>query len=102
MGNRKVVNETRVLVVEDEDAVRELLAVTLEGAGYTPLAAADVPEAEHLMGERAPELILLDWMLPGMSGIEFTRRLRREQGRLHYNRLGRGNWARMTPSVAPC
>ena len=78
MGNRKVVNETRVLVVEDEDAVRELLVVTLEGAGYTPLPAGDVPEAERLMGERAPDLILLDWMLPGMSGIEFTRRLRKE------------------------
>ena len=78
MGTRKVVNETRILVVEDEDAVRELLVATLEGAGYLPLPAADVAEAEASMAERAPELILLDWMLPGMSGIEFTRRLRRE------------------------
>jgi two-component system phosphate regulon response regulator PhoB len=78
MGTRKVVNETRILVVEDEDAVRELLVATLEGAGYQPLSAADVAEAEASMAERAPELILLDWMLPGMSGIEFTRRLRKE------------------------
>jgi len=54
MGNRKVVNETRVLVVEDEDAVRELLVVTLEGAGYTPLPAGDVPEAERLMASGRP------------------------------------------------
>ncbi len=78
MGTRKVVNETRILVVEDEDAVRELLVATLEGAGYQPLSAGDAAEAEALMAERAPELILLDWMLPGMSGIEFTRRLRKE------------------------
>ena len=78
MGIRKVVNETRILVVEDEDAVRELLVATLEGAGYLPLAAADVAEAEASMAGRAPDLILLDWMLPGMSGIEFTRRLRKE------------------------
>jgi two-component system phosphate regulon response regulator PhoB len=76
---RKVVNETRVLVVEDEDAVRELVAVTVEGAGYTALQAADTTEAEHLLSERAPALILLDWMLPGQSGIEFTRRLRRDE-----------------------
>jgi len=78
MGNRKVVNEARILVVEDEDAVRELLAVTLEGAGYAVLLAADVAEAERLMGERAPHLILLDWMMPGTSGIEYTRRLRKD------------------------
>jgi len=79
MGMRKVVNETRVLVVEDEDAVRELVAVTLEGAGYAVLQAADTTEAEHLLSERSPALILLDWMLPGQSGIEFTRRLRRDE-----------------------
>jgi two-component system phosphate regulon response regulator PhoB len=78
MGNRQVVNEARVVVVEDEDAVRELLAVTLEGAGYTVLLAADVTEAERLMAERAPNLILLDWMMPGTSGIEYTRRLRKD------------------------
>lgn len=78
MGNRKVVNETRVLVVEDEDPVRELLVATLESAGYAPLAAGDVADAEQQMGARAPDLILLDWMLPGTSGIEFTRRLRKE------------------------
>ncbi len=79
MGTGKVVNETRVLVVEDEDAVRELVAVTLEGAGYTVLQAADATEAEHLLSERAPALILLDWMLPGQSGVELTRRLRRDE-----------------------
>jgi two-component system phosphate regulon response regulator PhoB len=78
MGTGKVINETCVLVVEDEDAVRELLAVTLAGAGYTVLEAADATEAEHLLAERPPALILLDWMLPGQSGIELTRRLRRD------------------------
>lgn len=75
-----MVADTRVLVVEDEDPVRELLAATLEGAGYKVLEASDAEQAKQLLGDQSPELLLLDWMLPGMSGLEFTRWLKREEG----------------------
>lgn len=69
-----------VLVVEDEEAVRELLVATLEGAGYDTLEAGDASQAQRLVGDEAPSLVLLDWMLPGMNGLEFTRWLKRDEG----------------------
>lgn len=75
-----MVAETRILVVEDEEPVRELLIATLEGGGYKVSAAPDAEVAQHLVGDRTPELVLLDWMLPGMSGLEFTRWLKRDEG----------------------
>lgn len=68
-----------ILVVEDEDAVRELITVTLEGAGYRVLGAADAEQAQRLLGDTLPALVLLDWMLPGMNGLEFTRWLKRDE-----------------------
>jgi len=65
-----------VLVVEDEPAIQELIAVNLEHAGHKVLRAADVPEAEALVRGELPDLVLLDWMLPGQPGIDFARRLR--------------------------
>ena len=70
--------EAKVLVVEDEEAVRALLATTLEGAGYGVVEAADAEQAQNQIGDRIPSLILLDWMLPGMSGLELTRWLKRD------------------------
>ncbi len=72
--------ETKILVVEDEDPVRELLTATLEGAGYEVAEAADAQTAQQLASDVQPDLILLDWMLPGMSGLEFTRWLKRDEG----------------------
>lgn len=69
---------TQILVVEDESAVRELLAATLMGAGYDVLEAASGSEAQQIVGDRDPALILLDWMLPGMSGLEFAKWLKRD------------------------
>ena len=66
------------MVVEDEYAVRELLAATLIGAGYEVLEAADGSAAQQLVGDQNPSLILLDWMLPGMSGLEFAKWLKRD------------------------
>lgn len=67
-----------ILIVEDEDAIRAMLIMVLEQAGFTPVAAADVQEAQKLLGESLPDLILLDWMLPGVSGVEWARRLKKE------------------------
>ena len=66
----------RILVVEDESAIQELLALNLEQAGYQTMLATDADQAFGKVHEVLPDLILLDWMLPGMSGLEFARRLR--------------------------
>ena len=66
----------RILVVEDEPAIQELLSLTLSEAGYRTLLASDAIEAYQHTQDVLPDLILLDWMLPGMSGIEFARKMR--------------------------
>lgn len=71
--------EQRVLVVEDETAIRDMIAFALKRAALLPMLAEDARVAQHLIAERLPDLILLDWMLPGSSGLEFARRLRREE-----------------------
>jgi two-component system phosphate regulon response regulator PhoB len=70
---------TQILVVEDEGSVRELLAATLTGAGYDVLEASTGSEAQQLVSDENPSLILLDWMLPGMSGLEFAKWLKRDE-----------------------
>ena len=67
-----------VLIVDDEPAIREMIAVALEMADYECLEAADALEAHALIIDRQPDIILLDWMLPGTSGIELARRLKKE------------------------
>jgi len=66
----------RILIVEDEDALSMLLRYNLEAEGYDVDTVARGDEAETHLKERAPDLIVLDWMLPGLSGIELCRRLR--------------------------
>lgn len=68
----------RVLVVEDEAALVTLLRYNLEKAGFDVAAAGDGEEAMVQVAERTPDLVLLDWMLPLVSGIEVCRRLRRD------------------------
>ena len=65
-----------VLVVDDEPTIAEIVARYLERAGYTTEIAPDGPEALRLSGERRPDLIVLDLMLPGLGGLEVLRRLR--------------------------
>ncbi|MFI3188822.1 phosphate regulon transcriptional regulatory protein PhoB [Crenothrix sp. D3] len=67
-----------ILVVEDEDAIRAMLIMVLEQAGFKPVAAADAQEAQNALDDALPDLILLDWMLPGISGVEWARRLKKE------------------------
>lgn len=71
--------EQRVLVVEDETAIRDMIAFALKRASLVPMLAEDTRTAQHLIADRLPDLVLLDWMLPGTSGLEFARRLRREE-----------------------
>ncbi|MCG3770578.1 MAG: Phosphate regulon transcriptional regulatory protein PhoB [Nitrosomonadaceae bacterium] len=66
-----------ILVVEDEPAIQELISYSLRQAGYVVFCAEDAEQAMSVVNEALPALVLLDWMLPGMSGVEFARALRR-------------------------
>lgn len=66
----------KILIVDDEEAIREMLGYTLMKEGYTCIEAEDVEEARDKIKSELPNLVLLDWMLPGMSGIDYARRLR--------------------------
>ena len=66
----------KILLVEDEAPIREMLGYTLMKAGYTLREAADVEQARPILAGDRPDLVLLDWMLPGMSGAEYARRIR--------------------------
>ncbi len=68
-----------ILIVDDEPAIREMIAIALEMADYKYMEAGDAREAHALIVDRKPDLILLDWMLPGTSGVEFARRLKRDE-----------------------
>jgi len=71
--------QPHVLVVEDEDALSELLQYNLKKEGFRVSVAADGEEAMMLVEERQPDVVVLDWMLPKISGIEVCRRLRSRQ-----------------------
>jgi two-component system phosphate regulon response regulator PhoB len=66
-----------ILVVEDEPAIQELISYGLRQAGHVTLCAGDAEQAMTIVNDVLPDLVLLDWMLPGMSGIEFAKLLRR-------------------------
>src|SRR3954451_9619225 len=66
----------RILIVEDEESLTLLLRYNLEKEGFLVEAVARGDEAEIRLKERTPDLVVLDWMLPGVSGIELCRRLR--------------------------
>jgi two-component system phosphate regulon response regulator PhoB len=69
---------TRILTVEDERPIREMVRMALERAGFEVVEAADAELAAVAIANQRPDLILLDWMLPGTSGIELARRLKRD------------------------
>jgi two-component system phosphate regulon response regulator PhoB len=68
-----------ILVVEDEPAIQELVSYNLELAGHRALRAENAERALEMVRTELPDLVVLDWMLPGMSGIEFARRLRSDK-----------------------
>ena len=67
-----------ILIVDDEASIRDMVAMTLELNGFDCLEAADAITAHSLIVDQRPDLVLLDWMMPGTSGIELSRRLRRD------------------------
>ncbi len=75
--------QPRILLVEDEAAIREMLHLPLNRAGFAIEEAADVYEAKTSIFNQLPDLILLDWMLPEISGIDFTRQLKRDPKTQH-------------------
>ena len=72
-------NAKCILIVEDEQPIREMVVFALSDAGFEVREAADARQAQASIAGRLPDLILLDWMLPGLSGIDFARRLKREE-----------------------
>ncbi len=68
-----------ILVVEDEPAIQEMIAANLQHAGHHVIRAADAERALGIVRHALPDLLLIDWMLPGMSGVSLARQLRQEE-----------------------
>lgn len=69
----------KILIVEDEQAIREMIAFHLSRAGYEVVEAGDARAARELLADERPDLALVDWMLPDISGLELTRMLKRDK-----------------------
>lgn len=69
----------KILIVDDESAIRDMLRVALEMAEYQCIEASNAQDAHALIVDEKPDLVLLDWMMPGTSGIELARRLKRDE-----------------------
>ena len=70
---------SKILIVEDEAPIREMIAFHLVRAGYETVEAGDCRSARQLLADERPDLALVDWMLPDMSGLELTRMLKRDE-----------------------
>ena len=68
-----------ILIVEDEPTIRDMVAFAVSRAGMQAVHAADAVAAHDAIATRVPDLILLDWMLPGVSGLDLARRFRRDE-----------------------
>ena len=71
--------QKHILIVEDEAPIREMVRFSVRNAGFVVREAADAQQAHERIADGIPDLILLDWMLPGVSGIEFARRLKQSE-----------------------
>ncbi|MCB1936678.1 MAG: phosphate regulon transcriptional regulator PhoB [Nitrosomonas sp.] len=67
----------RIMIVEDEPAIQQMIAINIKQAGYEAICAGSAEVAIDVINNILPDLILVDWMLPNMSGLEFARRLRK-------------------------
>jgi two-component system phosphate regulon response regulator PhoB len=70
--------QKHILIVDDEPAIRDMVAFALRKGEFEPVHAGDAREAQTAIADRVPDLILLDWMLPGTSGLELARRWRKD------------------------
>lgn len=70
--------QKRILIVEDEAAIRDMVAFAVRKGDFDPVIASDAREAQEAVADKVPDLILLDWMLPGTSGIDLARRWRKD------------------------
>ena len=71
--------QKRILIVEDETSIRDMVAFALRKANIETMVAGDAAEAQEAINRAVPDLILLDWMLPGTSGLELARRWRKQE-----------------------
>lgn len=69
----------KILIVDDEPAIRDMLRVALEMADYNCMEAGNAQDAHALVVDEKPDLLLLDWMMPGTTGLELARRLKRDE-----------------------
>ena len=70
--------QKKILIVDDEPAIRDMVAFALRKGEFDPIHAGDAREAQSAIADHVPDLILLDWMLPGTSGLELARRWRKD------------------------
>jgi two-component system phosphate regulon response regulator PhoB len=78
IGEERMADQT-ILIVDDEAAIRDMIGITLDLAGFNSIYSENTHDAMISIVDRRPDLVLLDWMLPGGSGIELARRLKREE-----------------------
>lgn len=74
-----MVSNKRVLVIEDERAIREMICFALKREGFECDGVGSVDEAEARLAESVPDVMLVDWMLPGISGVDFVRQIKRDE-----------------------
>jgi len=72
-------SEQTILIIDDEAAIRDMVGIALEAAGFNCLQAANAAEGHAKIIDESPDLVLLDWMMPNTSGVELLRRLRRDE-----------------------
>ena len=71
--------DKKILIVDDEPAIREMVVFALERVGFDVIEAGDAQEALTRIADQSPSLILLDWMLPDVSGVDLARRIKRDE-----------------------
>ena len=75
-GFNRAMQKDTVLIVEDDSALNEMLRFVLDRNGFKAMQADDADTADRCIANRIPDLVLLDWMLPGASGIDYARKLK--------------------------
>ena len=73
----------KILIVEDEIAIRQIVAMTMSHEGFETIEADNVTKALESLAIMLPDLIILDWMMPGLSGLEFTKRIKKSSRTNH-------------------